>query len=56
MVRSTLSLVRSQPKWVSAVTLTSNLPALVVMFCSAIGYAFKSGLAARYATTCVLHV
>ena len=42
MVRSTLSLVLSQPKCVSAVTLTSNLLALVVTFGSTIGDAFSS--------------
>jgi hypothetical protein len=36
MVRSTLSRVRSQPKWVSAVTLTSNLSAPAAMSVSAI--------------------
>jgi hypothetical protein len=36
IVRSTLSLVRSQPKWVSAVALTSNLSLLVVLSGSAI--------------------
>jgi hypothetical protein len=31
IVRSTLSRVRSQPKWLSAITLTSNLSAPAVL-------------------------
>ena len=47
IVRSTLSRVRSQAKWLSAVTLTSNLPALGTVCASAMPGAFCR----RFATT-----
>jgi len=40
IVRSTLRRVRIQPKWLSAVALTSNLPALVAIGESAMTMTF----------------